>query len=302
VIDTVRFHLIGSRLRPDCRRPFERHSVQLPRAGASPLRVESGVRFRLGCSMNVSGNDERGYWVHGSLPRYHYGNNSRLLASEADLQAATDSLTTEALEYVTPPSHMEFTRVDLCWHFCGDPGHFIASHQGCPHPRIRGVPFVKPGESLCWGSRDGQLRILMYDKSREQTGKHGNVVRVEVSLRKALLSRELNNNNGRLQRLVFRGCYQAFRRILLEFSPNPCAKLEPGKGSLVSLLAHAEMAGANINGQSLLDLYVQRFGNSQAAARFRRKVHAAKPAFGGVDWHELLPAGHPPRAVELVAA
>lgn len=250
VCDTVRFRMIGSELRQDYHLPIEESVIKLPQEGVMHSLAAPRIRLITGNrKVRITGNQESGFIVEGSLPNFVHGTNGKLLKTAAELTDAWLQLQEWLSTIFTPPKSIEFLRVDLCWQFVGDIKLFIASHRSIRHPQIRGLPFIKPDESLWYGSGNGSLRIRMYDKTREMTGKAGNIVRVEVVMRKKKLRMELNGNLSPVTSLDFGACYQAYRRILLQFNPLPCLLQAEPRRSLASFLASGDMAGWELNGQ-----------------------------------------------------
>src|ERR1700677_869519 len=238
--------------------------------------------------------DRRGYvWVGASLSRFAYGNNGILIENQTALDKALNALLDWLNEGFTQPKEIIFTRVDLCWHFIGDILAFIASHQGCTHPQIRGQPFVRAGESMWWGTKHAKMRIKIYDKCLESARRPGSIVRVEVTLIGYRLRLELAPDRGLVNRLDFDVCYRAFRRTLLRFSPASHAKIKPGSISIAEFVAIGEMSGWTHNGQSCLEIFIQHYTGKKRASEFRKKVAAAKPQYGAIRWPELLPESIP---------
>jgi hypothetical protein len=137
------------------------------------------------------------------------------------------------------------------------------------------------------------MRISLYDKTREQLGHNGNVVRVEVQLKGKLL-KELLGNGERVTKLDIATCYQAYRSILLGFVPSPVAKV----GTIAELLAIGERERWSSSGVPAFNIYTHNRSPRQVI-RIRRDMAAYRPSVFNIDWTQLLPADGPPMPVEV---
>ena len=141
--------------------------------------------------------------------------------------------------------------------------------------------------------KGSEMRISMYDKTREQTKHNGDVVRVEVQLKGRVL-KELLGGGERVTRLDFNTCYQAYRSILLGFDPSPI----PDASNIARLLAIGELEHWHSNGISQFEIYTRDM-SERNVRRLQHDMASFRPAVHQIDWSELLPADGPPPAVEV---
>ena len=174
-----------------------------------------------------------------------------------------------------------FTRVDLVWQFRGDTADFILAHRNARHPRIhRGPTFFEQRSMAFKGS---EMRMAFYDKRLQQFKKKGDVVRVEVQLKGAILM-ELLGNGNRVTKLDFTACYQAYRKVLMGFVPSPITKV----ASIGEFLAVGEREGWYANGIPAFDFYI-RSHSARQVSRLRKEMAAYRPSVFNIDWSQLLP-------------
>jgi hypothetical protein len=138
-----------------------------------------------------------------------------------------------------------------------------------------------------------EVRISFYDKLREQCGRDGNILRVEIQLRGRRLMQELGNGE-RVETLDFDVCYQAYRRIMLGFQPPAL----PRVSRIVELLALGEREGWTAGGSSPVEIYAASMSPG-GVRRLRKEMASIRPSVHQIDWAELLPADGPPPPVEL---
>jgi hypothetical protein len=240
------------------------------------------------------GNGDEVKYHRASLPRLLHGNNGMLIKSQAELNAGRDLLQQKACEICNATfGNLHFTRVDLVWQFRGDTAGFILAHRNARHPRIRrGASFY---ESRSMAFKGSQMRISIYDKSREKFKHDGDIVRVEVQLKGRVL-KELLGNGDRVTKLDFNTCYQAYRRILLGFIPSPVTNVS----TVAEFLSIAEREGWQSGGVPAFDLYTRELSPRQIR-RIQKDMASCRPAVHKIDWSELLPADGPPTPIELIS-
>ena len=293
MIDTVRLFCPHERL------PDVPHDWDLTTYASSKVRSGGEVVERAGFTLEhrptglrAKGSGTTIEWVEASLPRLLYGHNGRLITCQHDIDRAmrmVSRLLKQVGEQLTALRY--FTRVDLVWQFQGDPAAFMAAHRNCKHRSIRKEAGSFNHNSLWW--HGSEMRVSMYDKVLEQTGKAGDVVRVEVQLRGKRLKKELAEDDGRVTSLDFDTCYRAYRRILLGFSP---ASL-PKAGSMAQMLALAERHDWTANGVSAFDLWA-REKSAKQISRVRKQMATLRPEVHQIDWEALLPVNSLPSVVE----
>ena len=229
-----------------------------------------------------------------SLPRLHHGTNGRLIKNQEELDAALALLQAKATELGEPrtPGFEHATRVDLVWQFKGDPAQFVLAHRNCRHPGVRSAPFIYENRSLVF--KGSEVRISIYDKTRERLHRNGDIVRVDIQLKGDRLKEELGQG-GRVTHLDFKTCYAAYRRIMLGFIPAAIPKAD----SIASLLAIGEREGWQANGIPAFDLYTAGLCERQVR-RLRTDMAGMRATVHQIDWAALLPADGPPEPVELL--
>lgn len=188
--------------------------------------------------------------------------------------------------------HFHFTRVDLVYQFRGDPAKFVLAHRHARHPRIRGKVHNYSDRSLVF--KGSEMRITIYDKLREITGKNGDVTRVEIRLGGRRLKEELGAGEL-VTSLNFNTCYQAYRRILMGFQPVSI----PEASGIAQLLAVSERERWTSNGVSAFDIYASGLCERQIR-RLRSAMANLRPEVHSFDWSTLLPAEGPPPPVDIV--
>ena len=244
----------------------------------------SGIRAR--------GPEGRVLWIEGSLPRLLYGNNARLITTPDEMNEGLRRLRHKVRELGELQTGNYFTRVDLVWQFRGRMEDFRVAHQYAKQKSIRKGTGHYDGQSLYWpGSK---MRVRMYDKVLEQTGKPGDIVRVEVQLRGKPLKDELAGGADRVQELDFWDCYAAYRRILLGFCLPPLPRVP----KIAKLLALGAKHGWNADGVPAFELWT--LGKSpRQISRLRRELATLRPTVHHIDWAKMLPADQLPPIVEM---
>ena len=297
MIDTVTFH-----------RPFHRDTSEPPpdwrfKRSRAPLpeghpKITPDVTYEFDHKPSgYHGYGKADYVLYhtGSLPRFLFGHNGRLIQNQVQIDAALNLIRAKAGELGTPPANpdLRFTRVDLCWQFVGDSAQFVLAHRACRHPRIRSNPIRYEDRSIAFNG--SELRVIIYDKFRERFKRNGNVVRVEVGLRGQVLRDQLGDGDE-VTHLDFNTCYRAFRQILTAFEPSPV----PQVTKIAHLLAIGEKEGWESDGMTAFELYTAN-ESDRTVRRLKRQMAQLRPAIHQIDWLQLLPADGPPPVVELPA-
>ena len=244
--------------------------------------------------MRASGSDRMLDTFEVSLPRVLYGHNGRLLKSQYEINAALERVY-EILGEVGDwlDELPKFSRVDLVWQFRGDPKLFIAAHKHARHKRIRRDVVTYENGSLTW--KGSNQSICLYDKTLEMCRQPGDIVRMEVRLRKPLLNKVSVQNP--LTRLDFARCYEVYRNTLLGFCPS----VLPKASNIAQFLAVAERENWRSNGVSAFDIYTKSLCARQIK-RLQRQIAQVRFETFHFDWTLLLPPQHAPEAVEVTEA
>lgn len=230
--------------------------------------------------------------VEVSLPRLLFKRNGKLLSSQRDIDASLNEADALLDLFSSALSHRRvFTRVDLVWQFKGNPVEFAAAHAHCCHPMIHQPARDFRNSGLEW--QGSQTKILMYDKSLEQTGRPGNVVRVEIQLKGGKLRKVLGRGVD-LTSLTFRKCYHEYRSIILRFSPKPI----PLVSDAIDLIAFARQ----VHGIDLWQHWQRNYTSRQSLNRARRQLLLRKVDYSSIDWLKMLPLGLPCRKTETHSA
>jgi hypothetical protein len=223
-------------------------------------------------------------WVQTSLPRVLFGDNGRLIRSPEQLVEAQQrfKLILNGISAIRHPL-TEYVRVDLVLHFRCNVEKFIAAHRHCRHPLIR-------KETAEYGVRGLKLPgtgvgICFYDKKKEMKIGHGDILRVEVQLKKPKLGKLFGKADRPLYALDFSTCYLVYREILCQF--EPAEVMEPF--GLNPLLAYCEVAGFTLpNGLTAMENYKATVSRDTFLAR-RRQINGMTLSAAGINWSDLLP-------------
>lgn len=242
--------------------------------GWRPLRKKSPIRLFL--------RDHLIKCVEVELPKVLFGTNARLITKPQQIVEAMAKVQSEVAKVALGTLNGHFTRVDLVWHFRGNPAEFFAAHQHCRHPSIRGNTAVYSDSvgkftDIRWPG--SQLLIRMYAK---ETRLHGEVIRVECQLRGQVLSARLNGGK-KLFNLDFHNCYSAFRNILLAFKPT---------GVPIGKARQAWLSALNTCPAELAMFL--RESDPNTAKKCRREISQLRMRKKRIEWDKLLPAGAPP--------
>lgn len=234
-------------------------------------------------------------WLQASLPRVLYGHNGRVIASQAELNTAIETLRAYLQTFAEVPPLADWptpARVDLPWQLdtvrqCGAPvASVLLAHAGLSVPEIQ-EPAVRRRNSVSW--KGCKREIFLYGKSR----KHrigGSVLRAEIRLHRSEVTRWLPNSQWR----DFSCLWHVFRVIMLKVpviqAPRPGGGFPEAIGRAVPPEYHEKILAelAHKKPRTVRD-YRRRI--STAAARLPDRF----------SWAEYLPAGGPPLAVAVEA-
>lgn len=293
MIDTVRFRQPRFHRESASRRNWNMKSVFTEIADADCLDDErlqsySGVHRKNGT--RFYGNREQIISIEASLPRLLFGHNGRLLLSQAQINTALRKLD-RTLGAISgrPRQAEEYTRVDLVWHVPGSCAEFILAHRDVRHPRVRNATCVYDAQSITWPGTS--LRLVLYDKTREQTETSGDFVRVEAQLRGHVLNECLRESDYVLD---FGHCYKFLRKLVLQLEP----RTYPHVPSMVSLLAACSRLPTLSGEVHPVDAYLQGLC-TRRRRDLRRQIAALAPESRAVNWPDLLPEEPPPSPPEL---
>ena len=102
-----------------------------PRFGRLLLDPKSALR--------AGANGTHFTWFEVSLPRLLFGDNYRLIDSQAQIDEAFHRADKIISQWAKPTKKTRrFTRVDLVWHFkANPPQEFLFAHQACNHPEVK---------------------------------------------------------------------------------------------------------------------------------------------------------------------
>lgn len=140
--------------------------------------------------------------VQASVPHCLHGSNGTLIRTPEDLKAGlaeVDAL----LDPISIPEEplIEHVRLDLVLHFRGNAQKFFNAHRHARHPAIRNETVVYDGSGIVLPGVKATIR--MYDKQLQMTGKPGDVLRLEIQLRKPKLNEVFGRKDRPLVHLDF---------------------------------------------------------------------------------------------------
>jgi len=222
--------------------------------------------------------------VQASLPKVLFGDNGRLIRCPEQLAEAQEKLKAilDGITTFREPG-TEYVRVDLVLHFRCDIKKYIAAHRHCRHPLIRNETdeYGPLGLKL----RGSEAAILFYDKRDEMKLGHGDILRVEVQLKKPKLNEIFGTGEIPLYSLDFWTCYRKYRWILCQLKPVPVAN----KCDVNTLLAQCEASGFKFpNGLTAMENYRATVSRDTWLTR-RRQVKGQILYAAGIDWSTMLP-------------
>lgn len=221
-------------------------------------------------------------WFEFSLPKLLFGENSRLIESQAQIEKAFAKADDLISRWASPTQDLRrFTRVDLVWHFrANPPQEFLFAHQACNHPEIKkAVVVIRNNHTVNtveW--RGDRMRIRMYDKTSKRAKIPRQVVRAEIQLRGRKLTRKLNRG-GQIYHLKLKDCYAAYRATLRKFKQKKTLKI----GSKDEALFYAETKGIRV-----FDRLTQTM-STRSTTRLRKKFSDYLLKRYKIDWEKLLP-------------
>ena len=215
--------------------------------------------------------------AEAELPKLLWGHNGRLLADQAELDAAVARLREILLQIVIFES-WELVMADLVWQFRAPTEEVILAHQWLRFPGVRSLPsLLCGGKSISW--RGSRMSLKFYRKAED-------VLRVELRLAGQQLRQRIDAKTP----LIFAGLYQVFRSEVLKLSPVQLP--EARKLSTAEIIATLPTAI-----QNTAILAYQQGRTARAVSGFKRDVSAARIETIGWNLRELLPAENPPLPV-----
>jgi len=286
MVDTVRVEYLGKwranrppgwSVRESRRTAFGEQGTPVERRGMMMIHEETGFR--------IGGNGEYADFLEVSLPRLLFGNNGIMIRTQEQLDDAVrkaiglaEAVSEPMLDGLNP----RCTRLDLVAQYLVEPSDMMLAHRETNHPRIRGRKSHYFGESLHFVGKERHCRI--YDKVKEMQGKPGHVTRVEWQLRGNALRHDIRRDFVAFLNLNIEDCYDAYRRLCLEFEP----KSLPACSDLYDLLANGVRNGDTLGGVPVLDAW-SRGKHPKTIRRVRREIAKRRAKVFKVDWRKLLP-------------
>ena len=238
----------------------------------------------------VRGHDNVVEWVQASLPRVLYGDNGALLRSPEDVVDAENALNS-ILDQVSVPeiAVIEYNRIDLVLHFRAAVQRYLAAHRHVRHPLIRNETVEYDGSGIRLPGR--KVTIRMYDKLLQMGAGPGDVLRLEIELRKPKLGELFGLADGQAMRnLDFWKAYEVYRSIVCQMRPQGL----PENLDLNRLLAECEAVDFRLsNGLTAMETYRGCVDRKTYLDR-RRAVKGMVLTAANIDWQKLLPVGRLP--------
>ncbi len=306
MIDTIRWRLYGNVGHgvevTGLSSGWEVRQSKINREGDQGLPVETVIFTNTDTGMRLLGQGslQAGVvnTVEVSLPRLLFGTNGRVISDQRQLDESICLLRKEASAILGEDASLtedHLTRVDLVWQFRRDPAEMVEDLRKSRHPQIKKGNRVYEGESVNFPGKERFLRV--YDKTREQKGRRGDVTRVELQLRGKALQAALGNGDQKVMigDLNWFRCYHAYREFLMKFEPIR----KPVLTKFIALLAWMVKEDAKGNdGQLVFDLWAN--GKSPRYVQQTRN-RIAKFNFQYKDWTfgELLPDDPKSESLEL---
>ena len=247
------------------------------KAGRMMANEETGLR--------IGGDTEYATWFEVSLPRLLFGNNGVVIRTQDQLDESVRKamgLVEAVSEPMLQGTNPRCTRLDLAAQFLIEPRDMMLAHRETMHPRIRGRKSYYEGESLHYVGKERHCRI--YDKAKEVLGMPGHVTRVEWQLRGDALRHDMRRDLVALRYLSIEDCYEAYRRLCVEFEP----KSLPACSDLYDLLAAGVREGVAVSGVPLFDCWA-RGKHSKTVRRVRREIAKRRAEVFKIDWKKMLP-------------
>lgn len=228
------------------------------------------------------------YAVECSLPRLLWGHNGRLIASQAELAAAWQRLSTVTTSFADVPPLADWLpeRLDLVWQFAvPDAGAVIDALSGLRYPDIRSPAIHQAGRCVTWRGGGSRFMVQAYHKSAKAR-QPGEVLRFEVRLRGS----ELRRLHGRDWR-DFSALYAAYRQLVTRL---PDAPLPEGK------CGWPEAVGRGVPVE-FHETVLAFMGQSPRTVRdARQRMRLARASAGRTRrLTDLLPADNPPPPITV---
>lgn len=188
----------------------------------------------------------------------------------------------------------QLTRADITQHLEVDRMASLAALHGVRHPRVRSDPREFFGTGLEWcGSA---IVIRYYDKSAEQNGVPGDLMRLEFQLRTKALAKLPSLWDGKI--LNADAARQIYRLLSLEFKPQPVAQ----PGSLVEFLALLQRESVELCGRPAVEVFVSMKKTPKYQRWLRSQVMAADVPEFLLELDLLLPLDAWPKLVDCPPA
>jgi hypothetical protein len=221
------------------------------RGGSAPIETQWYCFTEKSTGMRITGPVEWGPTdIEVSLPRLLWGENGRLIRTQAELNEATDQID-EKLSWISPKTTfviLKLSHVELTWHFAGSPVAWVPFYALMKHPRIESLPHAWRAEyipadfcinpapasilrhlaqavsftptSVTWSGE--RVKIKLYDKVAQMglSQKLAPVMRLEFTLFDTL-AKGLLTHDGHLD---FERCYQRYREFASGFRDFKCAR------------------------------------------------------------------------------
>lgn len=230
-----------------------------------------------------------------SLCRVLFGENGMLIQNQEQLDDAFQKVQVILSTLGRPIDELpSFTRVDLVWHFPGNPHRYWVAHRNCKHPMGRRDEFQFEYESLRWVGRESTCS--MYDKVRKELKKPGDFIRVEWQLHGGKLRQLFNGSRTEpLRHLFFADCYSVYRGLMLKFQEAHTITLRRGSRMMrdAEICALAAKEGWHSHHVSFFDIFTFDM-ERRSLQRLKKAMAAARPKIHKIDWAVLLPPDHPP--------
>lgn len=269
--------------------------------------VDSLFLVHQASGLRVWGTKSGPQFLECSLPRQVYPSNGYLLETQDQVDGAHARAVRRVADVVDVETLGAYTRVDTVWQFEGDPAGWVRSLSGVRWPYSRKAPRSFFMQSVDWmGDRVG-LRI--YDKSLEQCGKPGDVVRVELQANAKALrcNREkcadlpvnrLRTGESWLHVPLLYSWYRGHVQRLPVFNVAPVGE----RLSIYGMLAILQAEEIKIRGIDPVEFWLQ--GRAPSTARRTRAMVASSLLrdLVRVDMNDLLPEDRLPPVVHCIAA
>ncbi len=222
-----------------------------------------------------------------SLARVLFGHNGKVLADQAQLDAALAKLNDVLNSVAEVPSEAEWTpwRLDLVWNFNLQARPLVLAHAALRVPGIQSEGTIFPGGyGVSWRGAKSGFIVTLYDKARKM---HlpSSVLRAEISMRGQQLARRLAGRDWR----DFLALYLTYRGIM---------------AGIPSIQKPTEAAGwPEAVGQESSEIrrrILARLAHKPTGTfrRYRRRTEAAAAQLPeSFSWANILPVNGPPLAV-----